>query len=242
MSNGDTRSESAPASNAVARADDRAKGMASVVERALSVLREHGGRVPAAPAAPAIPTAIPTARASQPWSLDPSALPGIAEIHKQLEQLRNQAQDLVDDLVRILESLGTGVATTAGPLQAPLAIPDLKKGAIPDLAQLQRLAAVAGQATSTRFNLANDLRHPVEVLMKATSLIGPQGFEIPSRYVGFSPNPLLVAAAAAQPVEVTIRVPEQVPPGVYSGLVQGVGLDGASAQLTVDVKPAAEAG
>jgi len=231
MSNGDTRSESTPASNGVARADDRPNGMASVVERALSVLRQHDTRAPTAP----------VGGASQGWALDPSAAPGIAELHKQLERLRNQAQDLVDELVRVVESIGTGIATTASPLQAPLGVPDLKTGALP-LAQLQRVAAVTGQATSTRFNLANDLRQPVEVLMKATSLIGPQGFEIPGRYVGFSPNPLLLAAASAQPVEVTIRVPEQVPPGVYSGLVQGVGLDGASAQLTVDVKPAAAAG
>lgn len=226
MSNGDTRSESAPASNGVPLASERASDMASVVERALSVLREHGARAPGS-------------RTSQALALDPSAAPGFVELHRQLEQLRYQAQDLVDELVRIVESMGASVAT--GPIQAPPAF-DSKPGSLPNLAQLGRVAAVAGQATSTRFNLVNDLRQPVEVLLKASSLIGPKGFEIPSRYVGFSPNPLLLAPASAQPIEVTIRVPEQVPPGVYSALVQGIGLDGANAQLTIDVKPAAEAG
>jgi len=228
MSNGDTRSESAPASNGVTLPDERAHDIASVVERALSVLREHGARAPGS-------------RTSQGWGLDPSAAPGYAELHGQLEQLRYQAQDLVDQLVRIVESIGAGVATPTGPIQALPAF-DSKPGSLPNLVQLERVAAVAGQATSTRFNLANDLRQPVEVLMKASSLIGPQGFEIPSRYVGFTPNPLRLAASSEQPIEVTIRVPEQVPPGVYSGLVQGVGLDGAGALLIIDVKPAAEAG
>lgn len=237
MSNGNTQWESAPASNGVTRAASPADNLGSVVGRALSVLREHGARAPAG-------------HPSGGWAPDPSAAPGIGELHKQLERLRDQAQDLVDELVRIIESIAAGAATgtnlaDAQPGHAPPAPPvplDLATTSLPNLAQLRRVTAVAGQATSTRFSLVNDMHHPVEVLMKASSLIGPQGFELPSRSVGFAPNPLLLAASAAQPVDITIRVPEQVPPGQYSGLVQGVGLDGASAQLTVEVRPASDTG
>jgi len=235
MSNGDTRSESAPASNGVARADDRAHEMASVVERALAVLREHGARAPTVPAAR---VGEGSGASLQSWALDPSSAPGVLELHRQLERLRNQAQDLVDELVRMLESSATSAATGASPLTALPVSPDVATGSVPGLAQLQRVVAVAGQASSMRFRLANDMPHAVEVLLTATSLVGPKGFEVPSRYVGFSPNPLVLAASAAQPVDLTIRMPEQVPPGEYSGLVQGVGLEGASARLTIEVKPA----
>lgn len=227
MSNGDTR-ERAPASNRVTPADD----LASVVDRALSVLREHGARAPAS-------------NSSYDWALDPSTSPGIREIHNQLEQLRNQAQDLVDGLVRAVESMAAGMTTgsrAVPPVHAASASSVFQPSSLPSLTQLRRVVAVAGQATSTRFNLVNDTRQPVEVLMKASSLIGPKGFELPSRHVGFAPNPLMLGASAAEPVDVTIRVPEQVPPGEYAGLVQGVGLDGATAQLTVEVRPATAAG
>jgi hypothetical protein len=218
MSNGNTQRESA--------ATD---GIGSAVARALSVLHEHGARAPAS-------------RSPQAWALDPTAAPGVRQLHQQLEYLRNQAQDLVDELVRVLESLAVSAATGTSPPLAPLASPGLAAGSLPGLTQLRRLVAMPGQTASTQFSLANDMRHPVEVLLKASSLIGPQGFELPSRYVGFAPNPLLVAASSMQPVDVTIRVPEQVPPGEYSGLVRGVGLEGASAQLTLEVKPAGETG
>lgn len=227
MSNADTRWDSAPTSNEVTRADD----IASVVGRALSVLRVHGARAPAAHRSH--------------WALDPTTAPGIGDLQKQLEQLRYQAQDLVDELVRVVEALAAA-NTSPGPARptapAAPAAPAFETESLPDLAQLRRVAAVAGQATSTRFSLVNDTRDPVEVLLKATSLIGPKGFEIPSRYIGFAPNPLLLGASATQPVEVTIRMPEQIPPGEYSGLVQGVGLQGANARLTVEVRPAAGAG
>lgn len=220
MSNGNTQWESAPTD-----------AIGSVVARALSVLREHGARAP-------------TSRSSNGWALDPTTAPGIGELHRHLEELRNRAQDLVDELVRIMEAIAAGTTTASNPVSAPLTSPSLEAASLslPALAQLRRVVAVPGQATSTQFQLVNDMRRPVEVLMKASSLIGPQGFELPSRYVGFAPNPLLVAASAAQPVDVTIRLPEQVPPGLYSGLVQGVGLDGATAQLTLEVKPAGDTG
>jgi hypothetical protein len=229
MSNGDTYWESAPGSTGATRADE----IASVVSRALSVLHEHSARAPTG------------RRSSHGWVLDPSAIhdptavPGISELHKQLERFRNQAQDLIDQLVRALESIAAGMASGSSRAAHPPPSPTLETGALEGLAQLQRVEAVAGQAASTQFRLVNEMSHPVEVLMKASSLIGPRGFELPSHCVGFVPNPLIMGASATEPVHVTIGVPEHAPPGEYSGLVQGVGLDGASARLTVEVRPAA---
>lgn len=223
----------APAGSPATRADGPADGIASVVERALCVLREHSVRAPAAPS-------------GQPWAFEPTLAPGVGELHNRLEQLRYQAQDLVDELVRAIESLAaasTSTSSVAVPSRSTApATTALGAASLSNLSQLRRAVAVAGQAASIHFDLVNDAQQPVEVLVKATSLIGPHGFEVPSRYVGFSPNPLLLQAGETQPVEVTIRMPEQVPPGEYSGLVQGVGLEGAHAQLTVDVRPMTGAG
>ena len=229
MSNGNTQWASAPAS---IRTDDPADAVGSVVERALSVLHQHGVRVP-------------SGGSPQDWTFDRPPVPGIDELHTQLGRLRNQAQDIIDELVRVAEAIAVSAATGKQPTGAPLA-PVNVAGAPPHdalgLAQLRRVTAAPGQVTSTQFRLVNEMRQPVEVLMKATSLIGPQGFELPSRSVGFAPNPLLLGASGALPVDVTIRVPEHVPPGEYSGLVQGVGLEGARAALTLEVTPAGHAG
>jgi hypothetical protein len=184
-----------------------------IVERARTILADHGHAVPAS---------------------QPGFVLGNDPIHaiNTFGGLRDQARDLIAALVRLLEQL----PTSAPPGRQPIA------GAVPLAAgdailPVLRLAiAEPGRIATTALGLVNDTAAPAPVALRATSLVSPSGDEIPAALVTFEPSRTTVQSKTETPVRVAVQVPETARPGTYTGLVQAIGTQATRALLNLEVK------
>ncbi|HEX6273421.1 MAG TPA: hypothetical protein VFZ53_10280 [Polyangiaceae bacterium] len=179
--------------------------------------------------------AAPTTSAAPRAGEDPTT--ALDELQKRLGHLREQAQDLVDQVTRVVERLPSGVPIS--PSVPSELQPRLQAFDGATMPVLRAAVASPGGIGRTALGLFNESRAPASIVLRATSLVSDLGDELPGSLVTFAPNPLHLPAAGELPVQANVRVPPGVRPGTYSGLVQAVGLAATRAVLTVIVAPAA---
>jgi hypothetical protein len=161
----------------------------------------------------------------------------LSDLEKRVAGLREQLQDLVDELTRLGERLPVSTTMMSNPglaASSPLALIDRT-----NLPMLRQAEAAIGEMARTVLGLVNDGEQPVNVVLRATNLIADSGDSIPGELVHFAPNPLTLPGNSELPVLTTLRLPADASPGKYVGLVQAAGLQAARAVITVVVKPAA---
>ena len=158
----------------------------------------------------------------------------VGELEKRFGHLREQAQDLVDQLARVAERL------PAAPLQNESAparnvIPTLPAVSETRVPELRAAHVAAGGIATTALGLVNDAQSPTSVVLRATSFVNEQGDELPGSIMSFAPNPVNLPPNAEHPVQANARVPVGTRPGKYSGLVQALGLEATRAVMTIHV-------
>jgi len=112
-----------------------------------------------------------------------------------------------------------------------------KVGAADDQVPLLRSPAPvqAGQAARVGFRVANEEAAPCEVTLYCTDFISDGGHEIPALRVTVLPRRATIRAKADADFEIEVAVPQQTPPGCYSGLIQAMGNRYVKAVLMVEV-------
>jgi hypothetical protein len=199
----------------------------SIVDRAEAVLEdERAGATPEH-----------AARAATPFDQPVAAL---TELEQRVRGVREQIQDLVDAFSRFGERLPALVASGSLPSDVgATTVPSRIRTEGEALPLLRTARVSAGDLAHVALGLVNGSGEPASVLLSATSLVSELGHEIPAKNVAFAPNPSKLPGRGELPVRASVTVPPGTPPGKYSGLVQGAGLDAARAVMTVIVAPRA---
>lgn len=192
----------------------------SIVDRAGTILDEHEGRK--------------TSTATRGQSL--GELPLLSDFERSTRDIREQAQDLVNAFVDLIERLPYVLQPQHMPSRGAAAPATLRldDGELP---LLRQASAAAGRLATTALGLVNQTDNPALVVLRATNLVDDTGQEIPSAFVNFSPISLTLAPRTESPVTVTVQVPSDARPGIYRGLIRAAGLEGAQAAITVNVEP-----
>ena len=123
---------------------------------------------------------------------------------------------------------------TAGtrPSLSPSSIIEAVEASLP----WRRSAAVApGMRTALSISLENQDDQPVRLTFHVSDFINDQGNKIPGSVVTFNPPTQTIPSQGRAKVDIDIAVPLRTPSGCYSGLVQGEGLPGVKAVLSVEV-------
>jgi len=193
----------------------------SIVERANAVLQEHG---------------TPVAAAKRPLTPDLDELPVLSDFERSTRSLRQQAQDLLDTFVAVVERLPATlpVSPASSPPELAQPAPKLSLETL-ETPVLRPAQGTAGAIASTALGLVNETAEPVAVVLRSTSLMSQNGDELPARLVSFEPPSFVAPARAEQPVKVVVRLPDSVRPGTYAGLVQATGLDRTRAVIVLEV-------
>ena len=92
-----------------------------------------------------------------------------------------------------------------------------------------------GDDVRVGFRVANDEDTPSEVTLYCTDFISDAGHEIPALRVTVLPRRATVPANGDAEFEIKVAVPQQTPPGYYSGLIQAMGNRYVKAVLMVEV-------
>jgi hypothetical protein len=136
------------------------------------------------------------------------------------DRLRRQAHEFIETL---LATFGGGTTQ--------------KRGAADDQVPLLRGPAPvqAGHSTRVGFRVANEDDTPSEVTLYCTDFISDSGHEIPALRVTVLPRRATIAAQGDAEFEIEVAIPQQTPPGYYSGLIQAMGNRYVKAVLMVEV-------
>jgi hypothetical protein len=203
--------------------------MSDLLAQASAILTREVARLPwsgqgLAPAALASLASAPGARGEQ---LASAATPVGAFTDSSIpsqpfdtEALRRQARELMAALTATLNEAN-------GDESAPYQ----------DQVPLLCCAAPANPGTeaSAVMNVANDEDTPSQVTLYASNFIADSGYEIPSLRMNVSPRSVTIPAKSQAAFEIKIAVPQQTPPGIYSGLIQAMGSKYVKAVLSVEV-------
>lgn len=185
-----------------------------IVSRAASIVsREAAGLTAMLSGVAASPDASPAAGSALP------ALPGLPAMQgaADLERLRRQAHELIETLLTAVSPKASG--------------PE-------ERVQLLRCAApaTAGGEGVVTLHVSNEEATPLEVTLYSSNFVSDCGCDIPSMRVTVSPRSATVPPRAEAAFEVRIAVPQQAPPGIYSGLVQAMGAYYVKAVVCLEVK------
>jgi len=206
---------------------------------------------------PFLPQAVPPFAPASLAQAMPAAAPS-GMFPPSIEVLRKQAVDWIDSLLALvtagvapvpvtsnLVAVGAGSAaapvSSGPPVTAVAAVPVAARGAagMPDaLSTLSTMAASAGQVVAATLRIANDGVVDAPVGFIASDLVGDSGARIPASAITFAPGVAVVAAQAVRAVDVFVAIPEAIPAGTYTGLLQLIGQPLARSLLAVEVKPA----
>jgi hypothetical protein len=149
------------------------------------------------------------------------------------ERFREQARELVDTFVKILEhrpeEMGRFVSQVAA----------VRSSHGDDDTQFVPLLkppppVKAGQTGYILLSLENDdPNENIDCGLYMTDLVGRSGHRIPAAHVNMSPSPVRVPPGGSTGVRIEIRVPRGTPPGSYAGLLQVD--DGSSEQAVLQL-------
>jgi len=132
------------------------------------------------------------------------------------DRLRRQAHEMIETLLAVFSPKGRSPG---------------------DYAPLLRCAAPVAPGHDGRIavRVANEEGTPSEVSLYCTNLAADSGYDIPSLRVSISPRRVTIPAKGEATFEVAIAVPQQTPPGIYSGLIQATGAQYVKAVVSVQV-------
>ncbi len=123
-------------------------------------------------------------------------------------------------------SLATSGAPPGAAAPAPTTVPLITSQA----------PAKAGQAATVAVKLVNDRAAPANLILYSTDFVSDMGAQIPASQVTFAPRTLVLAARAHGHAQMKISIPAQSAPGLYSALVQAMGLGRPSAVVVLQVE------
>lgn len=168
-----------------------------------------------------------------------------------VQRLRRDAHEVVDIFVDLVHTASDTLTGLAGQIvdirgRPPSAESEPAAGtaapAAPGWQTLSPEAAVApgGLAMVSTWldNKGDEELADFEIMV--TDLLNSSGNRISASQVIFNPSPVRLAPKSTQRVEIVVRVPDDAPPGSYSGLLQATRLEQVRAILVVPVEAAAE--
>jgi hypothetical protein len=94
----------------------------------------------------------------------------------------------------------------------------------------------AGAEIVVPLRVINEGPTALEVSLYCSNFVSDGGFDISALHIGFAPRACVIAPESAHVFDVTIRVPQQAPPGLYSGLVQAVGTKYFKVVMSIEVR------
>jgi hypothetical protein len=136
------------------------------------------------------------------------------------DRFRRQAHELIETL---LATFSGGAREKAG--AADERIPLLRSPA----------PVQAGRSTRVGFCTYNEEDTPSQVTLYCTDFISDQGHEIPALRVTVTPRQATIPAKGKADFDIEVAVPQQTPPGYYSGLIQAMGNRYVKAVLMIEV-------
>lgn len=171
------------------------------------------------------------------------------QLEARADQLRRQASDLVEGLL----SLVIGAVVPGGP-GGPGGLPRYP-AAVADAAEPMKLvmapsapapgfapiinppaAVKAGDVAKIPLTVTNEGATPLDVSFFSSDLVGDSGFGVPARKITVSPRVRSLQPGEVTTFEISVPIPQQTPPGTYTGIIQAAALEYLRAVLTVPVE------
>lgn len=158
-----------------------------------------------------------------------------------MQRFRKDAHDVVDiliDLVNVASNAVTGLTergVSIGIGDKPQKPEKKEAGSV--IPSLTFPSAVKpGEAVEIPMSLENESDQPTDTFyFHSSDLVNTTGERISADRISFVPERLKIEPRSAATVTVTVRVPEETPPGIYSGLLQATQLKQLRAVLSIQV-------
>jgi hypothetical protein len=158
-----------------------------------------------------------------------------------IQRFRRDAHDVVDvliDLVSVAADTVTGLTErgiSIGIGDKPRK-PEKKEAAAVTPSLTYPSPVKPGDQVEIPMTLENESDKSTEAFsLHSSDLVNATGERISSKQISFSPEQLVIEPQQASVVTVTIRVPENAAPGVYSGLLQATYVDQLRAVLSIQI-------
>jgi hypothetical protein len=153
------------------------------------------------------------------------------------ERFREQARELVDTFVKILEhrpeEMGRFVSTVAGVASSHA---DADTKSVPLLKPPPPVKA--GETGYILLSVENeDPNEGASCALYTTDLVGPLAHSISKTHISMSPSTIRIPPGGSNEVRIDIRVPLGTPPGKYAGLVHAVDIGLQQFVLQISVVP-----
>jgi hypothetical protein len=168
-------------------------------------------------------TAVGSARDRDDGLLPIADIPGLADLQKRASEV----------FAAFLEGFSRpqSLATSNAPTGAAMPEPSTS---VPLVAASP--AVKAGDAATVAVKLVNDRVAPADLILYSTDFVSDTGAQIPASQVTFAPRTLALAGRAHGQSQMKISIPAQSAAGIYSALVQAVGLRRPSAVVVLQVE------
>ena len=168
------------------------------------------------------------------------------ETHELLNRFRTDAHQVVDLLLDVIGTSVDGLGRIADgsvsigvPFVRPVGSPNgaVNGGSTGSVAVLDAFESVTrGGMAELSMAVTNSSAEPTAPFaLVASDLVSESGQRIDSSAVSFDPVSLTLGGSASEKVRIEVRVPDDVQPGKYAGLVQATQLDHVRAVLTITV-------
>jgi hypothetical protein len=97
-------------------------------------------------------------------------------------------------------------------------------------------AVKVGETATVAVKLVNERIAPTDLILYSTDFVSDTGSQIPASQVTFAPRTLALAGRTHGHAQMKITIPAQSAPGIYSALVQAMGLGRPSAVVVLQVE------
>jgi predicted phage tail protein len=163
-----------------------------------------------------------------------------AESQEVIQRFRKDAHDVVDILLDLM-NVATNTLGNLSERAVSIGIsqprqPEKKQsdGSVPAL--VVPATAKPGEVVEIPMALENASDKPTEAFFfHSSDLVNITGERIGAQQIAFSPEQLVIEPRTTTTVKVMVRVPEDVTPGIYSGLLQATRMDQLRAVLSIQV-------
>jgi hypothetical protein len=171
------------------------------------------------------------------------------ETHELLNRFRTDAHQIVDLLLDVVGSSfdavgkiaddGISIGVPLGRMGAAVngSPPSVNGASTGKVSVLEVHDPVArGGTAEVSMSVNNSSDTPTESFsLVASDLVSESGQRISAEFVTFDPHDVSIAAGSSERVAIRVRVPDDVGPGRYAGLVQATNLNHVRAVLTITV-------
>jgi hypothetical protein len=154
-----------------------------------------------------------------------------------IHRFRRDAHEVVDILVDLAGAAVDSIGTTARrAVEIRGEVSDMTPVGVATVSVPESVSA--GDSANVAMLVENDGENETEVFHLTSSDFVSSSGRIPSGQVTFSPEPIQIAPHAAQRVALSVRIPPDSAPGVYTGVVQATKLEHVRAVIVVTVREA----